>query len=195
MTLGEPAGDGSNLTAETMRRVGGQIRQIRRRRDLTLQQLSEQTGTSVSMLSMLERGIATPSIGTLVAVSSALGMHMSDLFEAPETSRSPLRRYTDQAVVNTTEGVVRRLVHNDVQRGVEMVVNEYAPGTSSGSEATHHAGTEFGVLLSGILTVEVDGSRYDLVPGDGISYSSSLPHRFINTGSVPASAVWVNLDA
>ena len=190
--LGESS---SNLTAETMRRVGVQIRHVRRRRDLTLQQLSAQTGTSVSMLSMIERGVATPSIGTLVAVSSALGMHMSDLFEAPEAERSPLRRLADQSVVNPAGGVARRLVHNDVQRGLEMAVNEYEPGTSSSPEPTHHSGVEFGMLLSGKLTVEVDGEAFELMPGDGITYLSSLPHRFVNSGSESATAVWVNLDA
>lgn len=194
--MSEILGEGMQReTSETMRQVGAQIRQIRKRRNLTLQQLSTEIGTSVSMLSMLERGVATPSIGTLVAVSSALGMHMSDLFDNQAAGRSPVRRLADQVEVQSATGVIRRLVHNDAPHGLEMVVNEYQPGTGSGSEATHHGGTEFGILLSGVLTIEVDGVEHELQAGDAITYSSGLPHRFENHGSTTARAIWVNLDS
>jgi ribosome-binding protein aMBF1 (putative translation factor) len=55
---------------EMVRAVGASIRAARKRRRLTLQELAERTGVSISMLSMLERGVASPSIGTLVSVSS-----------------------------------------------------------------------------------------------------------------------------
>ncbi|QLQ10883.1 MAG: helix-turn-helix transcriptional regulator [Nocardioidaceae bacterium] len=194
--MGELAGEEvQNAATETMRRVGAQIRRVRKRRNRTLQQLSAETGMSVSMLSMLERGVAAPSIGTLVSVSAALGMHMSDLFDTPGSGRSPVRRLADQVEVNTAEGVVRRLVHNDPNHGLEMVVNEYEPGTSSSSAPTHHVGTELGILISGTLAIELDGVEHILKPGDGITYRSSTPHRFENRGKTKARAVWINLDA
>ena len=182
--------------AATMREVGAQIRRVRTRRGMTLQDLAAETGISMSMLSMLERGVATPSIGTLVAVSSALGTHMSDLFDnSHDIERSPVHRLSDQVEVETAEGVLRRLVHHDTRHGLEMVINEYEPGTSSSPAATHHSGTEFGIVLTGTLTVEVDGVTHVLKAGDGITYPSSTPHRFSNTGRVKTRAVWVNLDA
>jgi transcriptional regulator with XRE-family HTH domain len=180
--------------AETMRRVGAQVRRLRTKRGMTLQQMSAETGTSVSMLSMLERGVATPSIGTLVTVASVLGTHMAELFGEQQEPRSPLRPQSEQVEVNSGEGVVRRAVHTDARRGLEMVVNEYAPGTSSGRDPSHHPGTEFGVLVSGSLVVEVDGVEYTLKPGDGMTYSSQIPHRFENRSRSVARAVWVNLD-
>jgi transcriptional regulator with XRE-family HTH domain len=185
-----PAGD----TVDTMREVGAQVRRIRKRRNMTLQQLGAETGTSVSMLSMLERGVATPSISTLVAVASALGTHMSDLFGAGSEQRSPVHRLSDQMEVRTAHGVLRRLVHNDPSRGLEMVINEYEPDTRSGPEPSHHNGAEFGIVLSGTLTVQVDGVDHVLTAGDAIHYPSTTPHLITNTGHSKARAVWVNLD-
>src|SRR5918992_904002 len=65
----------------TVVRIGTRIRTLRSERNLTLQSLAESTGLSSSMLSLVERGKTSPSIGTLVAISSALGVHMSDLFD------------------------------------------------------------------------------------------------------------------
>jgi transcriptional regulator with XRE-family HTH domain len=178
----------------TIRRVGARIRTRRKELGLTLNELAERTGVSISMLSMLERGVAGASIGTLVAVASALHLQMHDLFEvADESSQSPLIRREDQTEVVTGEGVLRRLLHHSRNDGVEVVMHEYEPGTASGDRPLHHEGREFGVLLSGSLTVEVDGVSHRLRPGDAIAYDSTRPHRIANVGRGKARAVWVNV--
>lgn len=180
----------------TIQRVGARIRSRRQAVGMTLNELAEQTGVSTSMLSMLERGVAGASIGTLVAVSSALHVHMYDLFDHPEEpEQSPVSRREDQSEVETSEGVLRRVVHFAAEEGLELAVNEYEPGTSSGAGAVHHAGAEFGVVIAGSLSIELDGTRYDLKVGDGISYDSARPHRIFNRGRGKARAVWVNLGS
>ena len=186
-----PGQQGAN---ETLLVVGASVRMARKRRRMTLQDLADQTGVSVSMLSMLERGVASPSIGTLVSVASALGLHMAQLFQDPSAQAlSPVRRRADQVVVQAAEGVSRRLVHTDVEHDLEMVINEYEPGTSSSKTPVHHDGMEFGVIISGTLTVSLDDVDYVLEPGDGIAYSSSTPHVLTNNGLVKARAVWINV--
>jgi transcriptional regulator with XRE-family HTH domain len=179
---------------ETLLVVGASVRMARKRRRMTLQDLADQTGVSVSMLSMLERGVASPSIGTLVSVSSALGLHMAQLFQDPYgQASSPVRRRADQVVVQAAEGVSRRLVHTDVEHDLEMVINEYEPGTSSSKTPVHHDGMEFGLILSGVLTVRLDEVEYQLETGDGIAYASASPHVLTNNGPGKARAVWVNV--
>lgn len=187
----------SNSSAEeTIRGIGTRIRRLRRERRLTLSEMAERTGVSMSMLSMVERGQATPSIGTLVAVSTTLGLHMADLFAAPEhPAPSPVRRRDEQVAVEGPGGVTRRLAHDDHHKGLEMVVNEYPPGSSSSPTRTHHAGTEFGVVVRGRLSVDLDGAEHVLETGDAISYVSATPHRISNPGRTVAVAVWLNMSA
>lgn len=182
-------------TDQTMAEVGTRIRAMRSKQGLTLKDVAERTGVSVSMLSMLERGVATASIGTLVAVASALGVHMYDLFDRPDNGQgSPLNRRQDQTRVKTRHGAVRWIAHNDTPSGVELAVNEYQPGGASGPNLTHHSGREFGVLISGTLRIDLDGEIHVLQPGDAIAYSSTRPHRISNGGDEVAVAVWVNID-
>lgn len=186
---------GISNAEQTMLVVGARIRAIRSRQQLTLRDVAERTGVSVSMLSMLERGVSTASVGTLVAVASALGVHMYDLFAHRDSvDGSPVTRLGEQTVVRMGEGTTRRVAHNDSAAGVELAVNEYEPGGASGPSATHHDGREFGVLISGSLTIELEGESHVLEPGDVIAYSSDRPHRIANTGDERAIAVWVNLD-
>lgn len=180
---------------ETIRIIGERIRQRRKQTGMTLNDLAARTGVSVSMLSMLERGLAGASIGTLVAVSSALGVQMRDLFEHPEEDEdSPVIRFADQTEVETSEGVMRRIAHHAREHGLEMAINEYASGTSSNDMPTHHQGLEYGVVIEGSLIVELGGRRHELHAGDAIRYDSTIPHKISNENGTVARAVWVNLE-
>jgi transcriptional regulator with XRE-family HTH domain len=191
----EASNDESSDALETVAFLGTRIRELRQVRGLTLQQLSSKTGLSSSMLSLVERGKTSPSIGSLVAISSALGIHMTDLFDGKgNRTREPVVRATDQPVYVTPEGVTRRVVRVDDATGIEIVFNEWAPGTGSGGESTHHDGHEYGVVLEGRLVIEVDEHTYELKRGDSIGYDSRLPHKIENSGKKRARALWVNYE-
>lgn len=179
----------------TVEFVGNRIRELRSGRNLTLQVLAERTGLSSSMLSLVERGKTSPSIGTLVAIASALSVHMTDLFEGDGTpEKEPVVRFEDQPVYVTGEGVQRRVARTDDAHGLELVMNEYEPGTASAGDLVHHEGYEYGIVLEGTLTIEVNGTTFEVQSGDCISYDSNLPHKIANRGRIHARAVWINLQ-
>lgn len=179
----------------TIRMMGARVRLLRKQQNLTLKSLADRTGVSVSMLSMVERGLASASVGTLVSVSTALGVHMADLFGPGEdTDRSPVTRADEQVTATTGVGGVQRIAFRDPRAGVEMAVHQYVPGGASGVAAEHSDGREVGVLISGELTVELDGDVHVLRPGDSIAYLSTRPHRIVNRGAEPAQALWLTLE-
>jgi transcriptional regulator with XRE-family HTH domain len=77
------------------RRIGGEIRDLRKARGVTLAAMAEASGLSVGYLSLVERNLATPSIKSLHAVSRALGATIGWFFEtgeAPEAERDLIVR-------------------------------------------------------------------------------------------------------
>jgi len=184
----------ARTTASTLAAIGLRIRELRRARRMTLQALAGVTGLSPSMLSLVERGRASPSIGSLVVIASALGVTMSDLIVCePPSDEKLVVRASDQHAVETAQHVVRRLLREDRARGVSVAINEYAPRTGSAENPVTHDGFEYGYLLEGKLTVEVDGVSYQLESGDLIAYSSRRPHRFWNHGKKKVRTLWFNL--
>jgi transcriptional regulator with XRE-family HTH domain len=185
----------SDRAASTVQAIGSRVRELRAAQSLTLQALADLTGLSPSLLSLVERGKTSPSIGTLVAVAHALGVHMSDLVpgEQPEREKAVLRP-DEQRVYSTPEGVTRRILRDDRVRGLEIAINEYAPQGRSADSELHHGGYEYGFVLEGLLTVDLEGESYDLSPGDSIAYDSTRPHRIANGHHSVARALWVNLD-
>jgi len=191
----QPAEDMVDLAANALLVIGTRVRQLRNERGLTLQALADMTGLSASLLSLVERGKTSPSIGTLVAIAHAFDVHMGDLVPgAPPVTEQRLLKTDEQRVYATPEGVNRRILRDDRLRGLEVAMNEYGPGGRSADSSLHHGGYEYGVVIKGVLTVEVDGHAYELHPGDSIAYDSTHPHRIVNHGRGEAKALWVNLD-
>lgn len=183
------ADPGQDLETETMRNLGAEIRRIRRDQGLTLQEIAARTGLSVSMLSMLERGVAGASIGTLVAVSSALGVQLGRLFDATPEPDSPVTRRANQPRFEASPGVLRRTVHHNPDDGIEIVVLELDSGTDTGRNLIRHAGDEYMLVTSGSLDVELAGDRLTLDQGDGMRIATGELHRFINATDAPVEVV------
>ena len=182
--------------SSTLRQVGARIRLARKRHRMTLAHVAEATGLTPSMLSMVERGVAAPSIGALVAISDVLKIPMASLFQPAhdgDDARAPVRRREAQSVISTGRGAQRRLVIRDAADNIELAENTYLPGASSAEQPLRHLGREFGIVLSGRLQVEAGGEVYVLRRGDAILVDSSMPHRFTNIGRGVVRTLWVNV--
>lgn len=188
------ADDLQGPVAEAIAAMGVRIREVRQARDMTLQTLADATGLSPSMLSLVERGRASPSIGSLIVIASALKVPMSELVvDQPVDDERLVIRASDRRAIETAGHVIRRLIKEDRARGVSIALNEYAPHTGAAETAITHDGFEYGFVLEGKLTVEVDGILHVMEVGDLISYSSRRPHRIWNHGDAQVRTLWINL--
>jgi transcriptional regulator with XRE-family HTH domain len=63
--------------------LGARLRAERMRRGISLRSLARDVGVSASMISQIETGKSRPSVSTLYAITSALGISIEDVFSAP----------------------------------------------------------------------------------------------------------------
>jgi transcriptional regulator with XRE-family HTH domain len=66
---------------------GPHLRELRLARGLTQAQLAERSDTNTMFISKLERGVTTPTIGTLVRLAKALECHVTELVEVFDRAR------------------------------------------------------------------------------------------------------------
>ncbi len=172
---------------------------------MSLRELARRVGVSPSLVSQIELDRVNPSVSTLYALVSELGMTMSDVFgdgsqPAPRVRRSPrdddegLVTHPDaRRVINLASGVrwERLTPRNDPD--VEFLHVMYPVGAESCREdaLVTHGGREYGYVTSGTLGVCVGFDEYELGPGASIVFDSSSPHRLWTIGDEPVHAVWL----
>ncbi len=161
---------------------------------MTLQALAEESGLSSSMLSLVERGLAAPSIGSLILLKEALGTEISEFFAATRSEEDVVVRSEDAIQVVVRDEVVHRILRRDTTAGICISISEYAPGRTSPVTGDGTPGTIHGLMLEGALKVEVEGKTYAIGAGDLISYRAEKLRRTINEGSEPARTIWFKIE-
>lgn len=59
--------------------LGEAIRQLRRKRDLSQENLAHEAGVTTGTLSLIERGLSNPTWGTVKGIAAALGVSMGEM--------------------------------------------------------------------------------------------------------------------
>jgi transcriptional regulator with XRE-family HTH domain len=186
-------------------KVGSRLRQERERRGISLRELARRVGVSPSLVSQIELDRVNPSVSTLYALVTELGMTMGDVFgDNPPPASPPVvhdrseadglaARPGTRAVINLASGVrwERLTPHSDPD--VEFLYVVYPVGAESCPEdaLVTHGGREYGYVTSGTLGVRVGFDEYELGRGGSIAFDSSSPHRLWTIGDEPVHAVWV----
>lgn len=212
-------GNGSEVEYSEM---GDRLRAARRAHGLSLRALADRLGISPSLISQVETGRAKPSVSTLYALATELGISLDELLfvegrqasvEAgrrragpaagpaplPGPSASlpadPVQRIEDRKSIRLASGVVWERLTTASIPNVEFihVIYEVGGASSPEREFQRHSGQEWGYILSGTLGVTVGFDEYVLRPGDAITLDSTVPHRLYNLGPEPVHGIWFTL--
>jgi transcriptional regulator with XRE-family HTH domain len=171
--------------------VARNIRRLRTARGWSFDQLAARSGVSKGMLVHLEQARTNPSLGTLCKVAETLGVSLAALVELHE---APVVRVVQPAEVvrlwqSEAGSFGDLLVGSDERDHLELWHWTLAPGDAHAAEA-HAGGTrELVHVVSGDLTLEVDGSAH-VVPGGGaVLFHADRPHTYANVGREPVRMV------
>lgn len=175
------------------------LKKIRKKRKVTLKDLSHLTDLSVNYLSQIERGLANPSIGALKKITDALGVTFMSLVDDNGHDRVPFSpdrveivRADDRKTL-VYPGEMRRadLLTPDLQGRLEVILTVEDPAPAGSDTWYSHEGEEFGLVLEGCYEVTVEGQVYRLEEGDSIRFPSHKPHQMRNPGDRPSRTLWV----
>lgn len=171
---------------------GTRLRELRRQRGLSLREAAALTGTSMSLISAVERGAASASVVTMQRLTSLYGATVADLFAAGGGSEARVVRAGKGPMIELGHAAVR-IEHLRADSGM-LEPQLFVIGAGASSEGSYaHDGEEFLFVLSGALTVWVgDDERYRLREGDALSFPSTLPHRWRNHADRETRLLWIN---
>jgi transcriptional regulator with XRE-family HTH domain len=172
--------------------VGARLRALRDRRGLSLRSLAEVSNLSPNTISLIERGVSSPSVATLHRLAIGLGVPITSFFkEKKEKEEVILTRAGERPCSKSASVLLESLGSGLQDQTLEPFVVTLKPGADSGRQIMVHAGHELVYCLQGEIEYEVGGQYYRLAVGDALLFEARLTHRWRNPCSEPAKCLMV----
>ncbi len=185
-------------------RLGSEIREVRKARGLTLQDLSKVVSCSTAYLSRIELGAANVSDELLREISAALGVD-PDWFFPKQSGDGPLerkhvvraenRRALSGMYTRTPEelGFEDELLSSTLSGQCYLILSRFRPGAGTPPEPLEgysFEGEQHAIVLTGEVELRLGDEIIVLREGDSFSYPSMIAHRFRNRTDQEATMVW-----
>ena len=193
-----------NDPSSTAKRLGAEIREVRKARGLTLNDLSDQLSCSTAYLSRIELGSARISDALLQEIGKAL--HVDPEWFAPvQSGEGPLERHhivraenrrklSDMYTRSEAEmGFRDELLSSTLSGDCYLILSRFAAskGAPPGPlEGYVFEGEQHAIVITGEVELRLDHEVIVLREGDSFSYPSMIAHRFRNRTDKEATMVW-----
>ncbi len=178
---GESARSGQQHTA-----LGNKLRKRRKDLGLTLKEVAGAAGLSTSFISQVEKGISSPSLVSLVSLSTALNTPVGFFVQQPDGKVAHTQRGERAHFQTGNRAAGPHLdyerISADLPSGkIRASIVHEPPGHRT--EQMSHFGEEIYFILKGSLVVEVEDEVYELKEGDSLHFESTRRHLSWNHSS------------
>jgi transcriptional regulator with XRE-family HTH domain len=200
-----PASDPGKPTVH----IGQSIRTLRTGTKLSLREVARRAGVTASLLSQIETGRVSPSVGTLFRLSEALEIPVARFFtpvDGPDVAAQPVAedmqgrtdrlivRGKDRATISLDSGIEWRSLTGIEQPGIRFVDIAYPPGGRSAKVMLRHGGRDFLVVVEGQMVVQLEFTTHVLEKDDSLWFDASIPHQLRNESDAPARVISITVD-
>ncbi|WP_105617239.1 helix-turn-helix domain-containing protein [Vallitalea okinawensis] len=176
--------------------IGQNIKKLRTELNLTLKDVSEETGLSIGFLSQFERGLTTIAIDSLDKIAKVLKVDLTYFFDKTqnENNNIVLRSYEREVFqIDYSHIIHYHLTNNLDNKELLPRLIEILPSVAEENvKAYQHEGEEFIYVLEGIVTLILKDQEYQLYPGDSAHYDSTRAHNWANYTNKTVKLLVVN---
>ncbi len=161
--------------------IGREVREFRKKLDMTVAELAQFADLSAGMLSKIENGMTSPSLDTLQALSRALHVPVTAFFRRYEEVRDatfvPAGKGLTIERRGTRSGHQYQLLGHTMRKSI--AVEPYMITLTEKSDVFplfQHSGVEFLYMLEGEVSYRHGDKTYTMQPGDSLFFDSDVPH-------------------
>lgn len=163
--------------------IGREVRAYRKKKNITVAELSETTGLSIGMLSKIENGNTSASLTTLAAVANALSIPITSFFRGYEAEKTAIHTKAGEGVELEREGTRANHQYNLLghigTNSSGVIVEPYLITLNAESDVFptfQHGGIETIYMLDGEVDYRHGDDVYALKPGDTLFFDADAPH-------------------
>ena len=160
--------------------------------------MADRAEFSISYLSQIERNLLTPSVSTLKRIAEVLDIPAGQLMfatngrDAASSLVAVVRRKERKRLSFPGSNIHYEMLTPDMRRRASLLWVTAPPGSDSGATTFAHEGEDGVLVLKGELEIEIAAVWHTLKAGDSIYFNAGLPHRWRNSGTANAEAIWLS---
>lgn len=164
--------------------LGEKIRELRKSKGMTLNELATKIDFTASYLSQIERELIEPSLSALRKIADGLDVTMY-YFLADETSDTILikkeeRKRLDLPASSIIYEFITPIADAKLKTKMDIIYFELEPKSWSSEEPLIHTSDECILILNGKVEILVGDKKYILNTGDSIYVKENNYHRLYN---------------
>ncbi len=170
--------------------IGAKIKELRRTKKMTLQDVAVETGFSTALISQIENNNVSPPIATLSKIAAFFDVKMGYFFaDGEEECPYEVIRHNERTVIprvisldGTNHGYFYESLSVRKKNGKMdpflLTLNNHVTNTDTYS----HTGEEFLFVMQGSAELLLDSTSITLHAGDSIYFDANLKHRLRSSG-------------
>lgn len=176
-------------------KIGKRIHELRKDRNITLEDLSKKSGVALATLSRMENSKMTGTLDSHNRICKALGVSITELYreleDGSKTVESVPRKNRTEHFIFSQKAKYELLVSRAMDKKIMPLMIRLLPGGSTQKEHNKPGVEKFIYVISGSFYAYVGNEKYFLKRGDSLYFEASLPHHFENTGKTETEAICV----
>lgn len=176
-------------------KIGKRLRELRKEKSITLEDLSEKSGVALATLSRMENNKMPGTIKSHLSICKVLGVSIAELYRELEddtkTIESVPKNNRTEHFVHANKAKYELLVTKTLDKKIMPLMMKLSAGGQTQKEQNAPGVEKFVYVISGTLESSVGKTKYMLKPGDSLYFDASLPHSFNNRSKSPAEAICI----
>lgn len=169
------------------KQIGEKIAALRTEREMTINELAENTGLSTEQIKRIEDNIDIPSLAPLIKIARALGVRLGTFLDDQDNTSGPVvcrkGKAEDTISFSNNASDARHHMHyhslsrSKTDRHMEPFIIDIEQNEDKDFHLSAHEGEEFIMVMKGMLEINYGKNTYVLEAGDSIYYDSIVPHH------------------
>ncbi len=161
--------------------IGNKLKDIRNKRNLSLDEASKLTGVSKAMLGQIERGQSNPTVSTLWKITTGLKVSFSFFIDENQDDLKVIYQNDISPIIEDNNRMkLYPIFPFDANKGFEIFTIELEVGCKHTSTPHNDGVEEYIIVTEGQIEIDVNDKKFILQKGNSIKFIANKPHTYKN---------------